>query len=148
MSVSKPAYALNSKDLESHPVWRYKSEKTLLAHEDEGWVEPADFEPIEDAYGHFFAAEVLLPDKSKVVALVGNTEPFEPKLNEMVQFFVFFKDDKQLRWHPEEHAAEDLAEFLGKSVEATTPFFFDITRYLAGDRRSLAREVTAKRSRG
>jgi hypothetical protein len=145
MPACKPAHMLRPQDLAEHPVWRYKAEERLLAHEDESWVEPADPEHVHDAYGHFFATTVILPDQAEVVALVGSTDPVDPSYNQTSQFFVFFHDDKQLRWHPEENLAEELAIFLSKPVEATVPFQIDITRYLVGDPASLTRKVWARR---
>ena len=141
MPVSKPAYTLTAGDIALHPIWRYKPEESLAAGEDESWVEPVDQSEVTDAFDHFFGAKALLSDGTEVPMLVGNTEPLDPGHNELAQFFVFFRDDKQMRWHPKEHGAGDLAQFLNRSVDRTFPFKFDISRYMAGDRAALVRTV-------
>ena len=145
---SKPASALSRTDIAEHPVWRYKDEAQLAAHEDESWVESIAIKAPHDPYGYFFASVALLADGTETPVLVGGTEPLNPDYNETTQFFVFFNQDRQLRWHPNEHTAEQLGRFLGKAAGAVVPFRVDIRSYLAGDPAALLRTVwpTAQQS--
>lgn len=138
---SKPASALLRKDIEEHPVWRYKNEAELAVHEDEGWVESVDLHTPKDPYGYFFASSAQLADGTTTPVLVGGTEPFNAQHNETLQFFVFFHDEKSLYWHPQEHSAEALASFLEKTATAVLPFTVDLSCYFAGDPVALRRTV-------
>ena len=139
---SKPVSALSYSDIEEHPVWRYKDEAQLAAHEDESWVESVDFHTPDDPYGYFFASSAQLADGTTTPVLVGGTEPFNAPYNETSQFFVFFHNGKKLYWHPQEHSAEALASFLEKTATSVLPFTVDLSCYLAGDPVALRRRVS------
>ncbi len=113
----------------------------LAAHEDEGWVESVDLYKPDDPYGYFFASSAQLADGTTTPVLVGGTEPFNAQYNETSQFFVFFHNDRQLRWHPQEHSAEALASFLEKTATAVLPLTVDLSYYLAGGPVALRRRV-------
>lgn len=138
---SKPASALSYTDIEEHPVWRYKDEAQLAAHEDEGWVESVDPHTPDDPYGYFFASSAHLADGTTTLVLVGGTEPCNAQYNETSQFFVFFHNDRKLRWHPQEDSAAALASFLEKTAAAVLPFTVDLSCYLVGDPAAVRRRV-------
>lgn len=144
---------LSEAELRSYPVWGYvrgdKSGKIFIA--------PIKRTPVSSLNNKVVAAQLILANGNKVWSIVSNIDLENPDLT---KHFIAFSILNNKKWFPlaryhdydyDQRGPEQLATFLGLSVDDVYPFFYDISAHVKGNSQvlkgSIPKEPTIKLSR-
>ena len=133
-------------DFRQHSVWRFtgRDEPTETA------VRPVKKLPVTSLVGALVGSEGRLASGQKVMMMLGNLDPTNPRLTEHFLTATIFRDDGAsfhlARYHDidaDQHGPDALASFLQMKKEEIFPISWDVRRVVAGDPAALHGKIEA-----
>lgn len=143
----KEGSQLTASDLKIHPVWRFTGGDTPS----ETAVVPLKCLPARSVAGAIIGSEVQLAAGKRLIAILGNLKPANPRLTEHFLTLSVFRDDGALfhlaRYHDydaEQRGPKALAEFLGLKESEVFPITWDVRHLVHGDPTALRGKIESE----
>ena len=136
---------LTRKLLETTPVWRIAGSDSS----GEPLVTPIKIIPVKNTKNKLFGSMVIFANGTKKIALIGNLDPENSKLNEHFITLSIENDDKWVylaRYHDvgfTEHGPEALSAILNLPVSAIFPISYDLRKLIVGNSDALCGTIEA-----
>lgn len=140
---AKAIDALQIADLMSYPVWEFTNTEEV----DETYVVPVTPIPVADLDNRILGCQIVLANGQQVWARIGN---FHPSDMRSTQQFMSLSVERNGSWFPlaryfdvdyARGGPQELATFLGLTVDEVFPISYDFRQYVIGDPAVLAGQV-------
>ncbi len=150
-ATRKPVYRLTPHDLAAFPVWEYADDEEGLPGRDETWMRPVLSLPVSDLTNRVVAVPVALSAGQTLLAAMSNVNLDDPSDHEHFLVIGLYRQDGEkfvlARYHDHERqqqGPQQLADFLGLSMDAVFPIAYDLSSIAVGQPEHLRGTVEAE----
>jgi len=151
LKKARPLYGIPPDEILHHKVWEFDlDEENYAPEQDEAWVCPVCTLPVSSLENRVVVTQVMLANGESAVAVLSNVDLDDPRAT---REFITISVEKGRAWFHlaryfdaeyKNYGPEELANFIGLSVEEVFPIRYDISDVAMGSGEVVRGEVNAE----